>query len=123
MSTSRSSLVDLFNDRQETETDDGSSWYRRSAAMQRFERDTSDQCRLTAGFCGPSRLLSTGTKAMGIDSEMTAPPPGGFDNTTVPPCAVTTAWTNARPSPCPVECSPFTKRSKARLRSSGGKPG
>src|SRR5271157_4968937 len=67
--------------------------------------------------------LSLGTSTMGIETEMTAPPPGWFDNSTFPPCAVATACTNASPSPCPEECSPFTKRSKAWLRSSDGNPG
>lgn len=59
----------------------------------------------------------------GSNKVITAPLPARSEILAAPPWARTTASTKASPRPCPGECFPFTKRSKARPPISGGNPG
>ena len=64
-----------------------------------------------------------GYRATGSVKRISVPLPGSLIASMLPPCALTTSFAIASPSPDPGEPGPLTKRSKMRGRSSLGIPG
>ncbi len=66
--------------------------------------------------------FSLKTSTSGDEKTINAPLRSPSAISTCPPWARIATSTNTNPKPCPVECCPFTKRSKARPRALGEKP-